>query len=81
MIVNGLRLCTFGHDFTINDDDQHMGWGWKDNPQREKFYAAQRARLAAGAPTTDERFALEGSGAGCFAGDGLVAMADGTRRM
>ena len=80
VVVNGLRLCTFGHDFTINDDDKHMGWGWKDNPQREKFYAAQRARLAAGASTTDERFALEGSGAGCFAGDGLVTMADGTHR-
>ena len=80
VFVNEMRLCTFGHPFTINDQDQHMGWGWKNNPQRARFYSAQQARLDAGALTTDVRFALESAGAGCFAGDGLVAMADGTRQ-
>jgi hypothetical protein len=43
-----LLICSVsGHGLAINDADALFGWGWKDNPRRQEYLAAQEARLAA----------------------------------
>ena len=60
-------VCSFarnpGHRLAINDADALFGWGWKDNPHRHEYLAAQEARLAAAESSnralSNVEFALE----------------------